>query len=185
MRKLVTLSIAVLASFALAGAASATISLAITGSNTPGTNAYSIVLSVATSDGAVGYLMRVDQDGSFAGVAANLAPFPFSSPAGVLSLTPCSNCFVGNYGAVSGVNGVAATGSYTIGTLTLTVGAGDTINLNFSGPAAGILTFDGSTSVTITPTNLTGITIIPEPTTAGLLGLGIVGLVLAGRRNRA
>jgi len=54
MRKLATLSMAVVASFALAGAASATMVASIVGSNLPGTNVYSIVMSFGPLDGAGG-----------------------------------------------------------------------------------------------------------------------------------
>jgi hypothetical protein len=185
MRKLASLSIAVLASFALAGAASATITMAVVGSNAPGTNVYSITLSVDVSDNVVGFFYGVAQDGSYNGIASVLTPFPFSSASGILSLAPCVNCTVGNFGAVTGVNGIVPTGTYTVGTISLTVGVGDVIAPTFAVPVGGITVYTGSTSSTIQPTGLTGVTIIPEPTTASLLGLGIVGLVLAGRKRRA
>jgi hypothetical protein len=180
MRKLASLSIAVLASFALAGAASATIIASVIGSVTPGTNVYTIVLTSDLVSGFFGYGLGVATTGSYGGVGTRTNPAPFNTPAGALDLTPCSNCSVHLWAAVTG-GPSAPPGSYTVGTITLTVGSGDTVKPDFSIPGEGFLV--GSTTVAADVIN--GITVIPEPTTASLLGLGIVGLLLAGRKSRA
>ena len=81
------------------------------------------------------------------------------------------------------------TGSYAVGTAKFVVvgfgvdgpdvfiglftGADDVLNnQNFPIPSSGLV-FGNAT-----------VNVVPEPTTAALLGLGLVGLVLAGRRSR-
>ena len=86
---------------------------------------------------------------------------------------------------------VVAAGTYRIGTIvwdaTGTVAGSETIAAYFrTGEAVGVI-------INGTPTSLIGsvvmgthiLTIIPEPGTASLLGLGLIGLILAGRRSRA
>jgi len=185
MRKLATLSMAVVASFALAGAASATMVASIVGSNLPGTNTYSIVMSFATADsgGIVGISSSVTTTGIYTGVftdAINPPGFFTGNSAGPLTPPLLGNTgFTGIWAWVSG--STQPGGSYTIGTVQITVGAGDTI-FPFMSTLDG---FVNASFSTVLPDSITGVTIIPEPTTAALLGLGIVGLVMAGRRSRA
>jgi len=182
MRKLATLSMAVVTSFALAGAASAVTTTSIVGSNLPGTNVYSIVMSFATGDegGIVGLFSSVTTTGIYTGAFTDVSPAAFPTNAGG-PLTPpvaAGTGFAGVWGHVAGSPQLG--GSYTIGTVTITVGAGDVIN-PFQTTLDGFINASFST---IAPNSITGVTIIPEPTTGALLGLGIVGLVLAGRRSR-
>jgi len=185
MRKLATLSMAVVASFALAGAASATMVASIVGSNLPGTNTYSIVMSFATADsgGIVGISSSVTTTGIYTGVftdAINPPGFFTGNSAGPLTPPLLGNTgFTGIWAWVSG--STQPGGSYTIGTVTITVGAGNVIS-PFMSTLDGFVT--GASFSTVAPDVITGITIIPEPTTGALLGLGIAGLVMAGRRSR-
>jgi len=185
MRKVASLVAAVVASFALAGAASATLSAAVVGPNTPGTNTYSIVMSFATSDfgGINGLISSLTTTGTYTGVFTDpiLANFPANFGGPIDTPDNGETGQVGSWGHGAGSNQPG--GSYTVATVEITVGVGDTISPFFT-PNDGFVTASFST-VQPSPANVTGITIIPEPTTAALLGLGIVGLVVAGRRGRA
>lgn len=90
----------------------------------------------------------------------------------------------GNLGGLSlaGSN----TGTFTIGSYTVLVGGpGDgTIQFRFTPGVNDWLGADGN-AIPLPTTNHLNFSVIPEPATAGLIGLGLVGLVLAGRRNRA
>ena len=92
----------------------------------------------------------------------------------------------GNYGGIT--TGVANFGTFTVGSVTVTGFAVGTTTLQLlirpglewaDGFANALPTQPtlGSALVTVVP--------IPEPATAALIGLGLVGLVVAGRRSRA
>ncbi len=85
------------------------------------------------------------------------------------------------------LGGVLPSGTYHLGTIVYQASAVGTTNIisgiiagldGFASVAAGVIdgtvTFNGAT-----------INVVPEPATASLLGLGLVGLILAGRRKRA
>jgi hypothetical protein len=185
MRKLASLSIAVLASFALAATASATLSATIQGPNTPGTHIYSIVLSTDTSDAIRGIGASINTTGLYTGVwtdGGGVGPFTLNLNGPLLPPVAATTGYAGSWAWSSGATQLG--GSFTIGTVQITVGGGDVVMPDFTGVLDGFVT-SSFTTVFPNPANVTGITIIPEPTTAALLGLGIVGLVVAGRRNRA
>jgi hypothetical protein len=180
MRKLATLTGvlgAVVATLALAGSASAA-SISIVGSNAPGTNTYDIVLSFTTGEAVAGFAVSTTTDGTYTGAFTESTPVAFSIPLPGPGPIAVGTGIRGSWGASS--FGPQVGGTFTIGTIEITVGAGNTIDPFFT-LADGVVT----TSGTSIATTLTGVTIIPEPTTASLLGLGIAGLVLAGRRRRA
>jgi hypothetical protein len=180
MRKVVTVLSAIGASFALASAASAVTSFSIQGSDLPGTNTYSIVMSYAAGDNIQGYATSVTTNGTYTGNFTRTNPAPFNTPAGNVVVANGQTGVVSTWGAVSGgPNGPG--GTFTVGTIEITVSAGNTIN-PFMAAGDGFLV-NGTT--TAAPGSMSGLTIIPEPTTAALLGLGLVGLVMSGRRGRA
>jgi len=185
MRKVASLVAAVVASFAFAGAASALMTAAITGSNTPGTNVYTLTMSWATSDNVAGVLMGVTTTGVYTGVFTDGPGTPFGTNFGG-PVTPAGTGGAGTWGFTAG--GPQPGGTVTLGTVEITVVAGQTIDprFNFTFPTyEGFITGISSFTTVLPNGPLTGVTIIPEPTTAALLGLGIAGLVLAGRRSRA
>jgi len=68
-----------------------------------------------------------------------------------------------------------------ISTAQLLADAAGTVNVEWDADIQG-LDFFGLTNAT-NPGTVASFTIIPEPTTAALLGLGLLGLVLGGRRR--
>lgn len=185
MRKLASLGMAVLASFALAATASATLSATIVGPNTPGTHVYSIVLSTDSADQIRGIGASIFTTGLYTGVFTDggaTGPFTLNLAGPLTPPLAAGTGYAGSWAWSSGAPQLG--GTFTIGTVQITVGAGQIVRPDFTGVLDGFVT-NSFTTVFPSPANVTGITIIPEPTTAALLGLGIVGLVVAGRRSRA
>ena len=89
----------------------------------------------------------------------------------------------GNYGGIAFP--AANIGTFTVGTMTLTgMSPGETTVQLIIRP--GLEWIDGFDNEVIPPTlGSAVVTVIPEPATAALLGLGLVGLIAAGRRSRA
>jgi hypothetical protein len=122
--------------------------------------------------------------GAFGGGLSPAAPV-FPKIAGTADCSPACDTAVGSFGGLSA--SAFAAGVYTLGS----------INFDTSGVLGGnhdILNFlrtgvDGTTNkkFIVSPVQLNGaiLNVVPEPGTASLLGLGIMGLVLAGRRRKA
>jgi hypothetical protein len=181
MRKVVTVLSAIGASLALASSASALGSFSIQGSNLPGTNTYSIVMTYPGGATVQGYATGVTTTGTYTGIGSRSNPAPFTTALGSLTVVNGQTGRVSTWAATSGgVDGPG--GTFTIGTIQITVVAGNTVAPDI-GLGDGFYTAGNST--TVEPDSVSGITIVPEPTTAALLGLGILGLVVSGRRSRA
>jgi hypothetical protein len=102
------------------------------------------------------------------------------------------NCDAGAPGAPSAGNigglslAGSGTGTFTIGTYTVLAGGTgpQTLTFRFTAGVNDWLDINGN-ELALPTVNQIEITVVPEPATAGLIGLGLLGLVVAGRRSRA
>jgi hypothetical protein len=156
---------------------------------------------------AYGFSLNYDLDGDneldvvsatqWSGVPLNAKASASFTPLGALA--PSTSTFVGSFNATNNVNTLnlflpanAAPG-YTIGTVVWHVNAGvntdgaDIISgfLNPGVDGLGDSSFNLIDNQALFHGATVNSTVIPEPGTAGLLGFGLVGLILAGRRSRA
>ena len=188
MRKLfaVAMVAGLMGSVGFAGDASAvpSISLVWQGSNTvtPGGSATLNVILNNDTDLSAATIMVGIADGSATApsiTGATNTPAPFGSVQ--FNVNPKD---VGAFGGLS--LGFVGPGTYTLGTVTVQAGAGTgTFAIDpFQRPGIDDW-LDASAINIINPTlNGTSLNVIPEPGTAALLGLGLVGLIAVGRRNR-
>lgn len=159
-------------------------------------------LSFATNDfslssSAAGITSATNNPAVFGGGLANWALRTSSTmqvatgscPSGNITVNTCTDAagaqFAGIYGGVTA--GSLSTGTFTVGSITITGFGPGATDVHFTARPGVSIWADGSGNEISPPptTNSLTITVIPEPATAGLIGLGLVGLVLAGRRSRA
>jgi hypothetical protein len=134
------------------------------------------------------WFLEVQHGGGGTATAASIEPFLF---VGGIVGTPLGSPGINNYGGgsasgqfaitVSPPNGFAAGNFFKFGSISLTAGTED-IKLAISeaggavgGPGGVDLVAEGLVTFDVIP--------VPEPTTALLVGLGLVGLGVAGRRS--
>jgi hypothetical protein len=186
MRKLFAVAMVVgLMGFVGSASAAPVLSLVWQGSNTvaPGGSAtLNVILNSDVVLTAATLAVRI-ADGSATApsiTAATFTPAPFASVQG--SSDPKQ---VATFGGLS-LDG-ADPGTYTFGTVTVQAGAGlGSFGIDpFQRP--GIDDWFDLSGLNIVIPTLQGATlnVIPEPGTAALLGLGLVGLIAVGRRSRA
>jgi len=140
-----------------------------------------------------GDVLDVLKRGAWVGIAMNKNNVQYAPIPGAFS--PTTPTFVGSWNSTNGAStnllllpaAGAFAGGYAIGTVVWHVNAGDTdIAVGYLNP--GVDGLGGSGFNNISDSALfrgATVNVVPEPGTAALIGFGLVGLVLAGRRNRA
>ena len=183
VRSLLAGILVALAALSWVPSASAATSFSITGSNLPGTNTYSIVFSYDADDFVQGYATSVTTTGTYTGAFTRTAPPPFNADFGPGVVADGQTGVVSRWVAVSGgVNGPG--GTFTIGTIDITVAAGNSVSPIMVGILDGVVVSTGGITITVAPDSISGLTIVPEPTAAALLGLGLLGLAVDRKRRR-
>jgi hypothetical protein len=157
----------------------------------------SVVLTLASPDQTNGYQMTIGWDSTelsyIGGSLTNLLPGGTGwFVSGFGEALPVGSSLVGSISA-AGAPAFATNASYTIGTLAFHVEANPVndgtsditayLDLPNSFSTDNIADFVGGGSFLATTFNGAGVNVIPEPTTASLLGLGLLGLTVAGRRR--
>ena len=153
----------------------------------PGDNITAELWINTGSDSVQAWFLQVNQGGGTA-TAASIEPFLFVG--GVVG-TPLGSPGINNYGGgdasgqfaitVGPPNGFAAGNNFKFGSISLTAGSSDiTLAISEAGGAVG-----GPGGVDLVAAGVVSFDTIPvpEPTTALLVGLGLVGLGVAGRRS--
>lgn len=188
MRILITSALATAMLFVSAATASAvSFSLNIVaGAATPGSPLTLDLVVDGEADQLQAWFMQVDHAGNTAS-AATIAPFIFhgGAPATPLGAPVINGAAGGNATGQFAMSinppGFIAPGSGPVvfGQISFAAVSPGTIAINISEAGGAVVGAGGA----ILPYTTTGITIVPEPTTALLVGLGLVGLGVAGRRK--
>jgi hypothetical protein len=188
-------SLVALAGFAGSASASATIDLLWAGSGTATTSGFvtssNITLNVVLTAGALGALgggMSIDYTalvGDFTVVSfQSFQVAPLTTGIGV---TSDSGTQINNFNAVNFAGGLAAGESYLLGTVTFNATTGTPGSFQIDSGAFAItddiIAGDFSIITGTTTFNSATASPVPEPGTLSLLGMGLGGLYVVGRRS--
>jgi hypothetical protein len=177
-RRIAAIAIAFLAALSWSSVAAAA-AISVEGPALTGTHTYTIVLSFTTEERVATFATSVKTTGTYTGVFTETIPYGFGSLHGPhfqgFGLDP------GVAGSWAGFSGEPQPGgTFTIGTVEITLGPGDTVEPFFT-KAEGVVAYPGY--VVYVPTTFSQPLHAPEPGTAALLGLGLLGLGYRGRRS--
>jgi len=178
-------------SYAVDAEAAPVLSLVWQGSNsvTPGGSAtLNVVLNSDVDLSAATIMVGIaDASGTAPKITAatNTPPPSLGSVQFNISPPAPNGSTVGAFGGLS--LGSQAPGVFTIGTVTVQAGAGVGNFAINPFQRAGVDDWLDASAINVIIPTLNGATlnVIPEPGTAALLGLGLVGLIAVGRRSRA
>jgi len=169
-----------------------------------------MVIVMRNDEGLTGHAFSINYDldgenqldvlgrGNWAGIAMNKGNTKYTPIPGAFS--PTTPTFVGSWNSTNGAStnllllpaAGAFAGGYSIGTVVWKVNGGTGDNsasaiIGYLNPGVDGLGGSGFNNISASALfhGATVVNVVPEPGTAALIGFGLVGLVLAGRRNRA